>query len=253
MAGSRSPEVFVESFAKGLSVLLSFDEGHRSMTLSEAAERTGLTRAAARRFLLTLVELGYAEQERTHFRLTPRVLLLGQAFLRSSSIADLSRPILERLTTELEESVSVAVLDELDVLFIALNQSRRLMSPVVSIGARLPAVATSLGRAILAFDPRGPDIVAKAPLVRFTARTITSRTKLRAAVATVREEGFAVGDEEYEEGFRSLSVPVRDRTGRVVAAMNVSGSVHRSSVAEMKRRFLPPLRDAARELGELIG
>ena len=176
---SRSPETFVESFEKGLRVIASFDAQHASMTLSEVAERTELTRAATRRLLLTLVELGYAEQADRQFNLTPHVLLLGQAYLRSSSLPDLAMPFLERVSRELGESSSLAVLDESDIVYVARNQTKRIMTTDLAIGARLPAASTSMGRVLLAFDPRGDEVLTRATLKKHTERTIIRKNKLR--------------------------------------------------------------------------
>jgi IclR family pca regulon transcriptional regulator len=249
---SRDGETFVESFEKGLRVISAFDGQHASMTLSEVAERTGLTRAAARRLLLTLVELGYAEQNEKHFRLTARILLLGFAYLRSSSLPDLALPFLQRVSNELGESSSIAVLDGYDIVYVARNQTKRIMTVDLGVGARLPAVFTSMGRVLLAHHPSADALLASMTLVRHTQSTVTSKTRLRAILVDVRASGFCLVDQELEEGLRSLAVPVTDRAGRVVAAMNVSGQANRVTVEKMKHGFLPVLRRAAGDLGEIL-
>jgi IclR family pca regulon transcriptional regulator len=249
---SRSPETFVESFEKGLRVIAAFDAHHASMTLSEVAEHAKLTRAAARRLLLTLVELGFAQQDDRQFNLTPRVLQLGQAYLRSSALPDLAMQFLERVSKELGESSSLAVLDETEIVYVARNQTKRIMTTDLAIGARLPAASTSMGRVLLAFDPRGDQMLARATLKKHTERTIVAKNKLRSLLSEVRSRGYALVDQELEEGLRSIAVPVTNRSGRVVAAMNVSGQANRVTLDHMKRSFLPTLLRAAADLGALL-
>ena len=252
MVKPRSPETFVESFEKGLRVITAFDAQHPAMTLSEVAGRTELTRAAARRLLLTLVELGYARQEGGKFRLTARVLRLGAAYLRTSSLPELAHPILERVSGELGESSSLAVLDGADIVYVARNQTKRIMSADLAVGSRLPALHTSMGRVLLAAEPGLAEIIEHATLEKHTSRTVVSRRELLRRIKAAQASGFAVVDQELEEGLRSIAVPVRDRSGALVAAMNVSGQANRVSVDDMKRAFLPVLRQAAAELEELL-
>jgi len=249
---ARSPETFVESFEKGLRVIAAFDAQHAKLTLSEVAEQTQLTRAAARRLLLTLVELGYAEQTDRHFNLTPRVLLLGQAYLRSSALPELATQFLERVSKELGESSSLAVLDGTEIVYVARNQTKRIMTTDLAVGARLPAASTSMGRVLLAFDARGDESLAKATLKKHTERTIVSKNKLRSILSETRAKGFALVDQELEEGLRSIAVPIKGGNGRVVAAMNVSGQANRVTIDQMKRSFLPALLRAAADLGALL-
>jgi IclR family transcriptional regulator, pca regulon regulatory protein len=248
----RSPETFVESFEKGLKVITAFDAQHRWMTLSEVAERTALTRAAARRFLLTLVELGFADQVDKQFRLTARVLLLGHAYLSSASLPDHATPVLEKVSRQLGESASVAVLDGTDIVYVARNQTSRIMKVDLVVGTRLPAVATSMGRVLLAYDSRRDEVVARAELQRFTERTVVSRSKLKAILQDVREAGYALVDQELEVGLRSLAVPLRNRSGQVVAAMNLSGQAFRITLDDLRRTFLPVLQRAAAELQPVL-
>ncbi len=248
----RSPETFVESFEKGLKVITSFDAHHRWMTLSEVAERTALTRAAARRFLLTLVGLGYAEQVDKQFRLTARVLLLGHAYLSSSSLPDHATRVLEKVSRQLGESASVAVLDGTDIVYVARNQTSRIMKVDLTVGTRLPAVATSMGRVLLAHDARRDEVLARAELQRFTDRTVVSRSKLKLILQEVRSAGYALVDQELEVGLRSLAVPLHNRSGQVVAAMNVSGQAFRITLDDLRRTFLPVLQRAAAELQPVL-
>jgi IclR family transcriptional regulator, pca regulon regulatory protein len=251
-AGPRSAETFVESFEKGLKVITAFDARHRWLSLSEVAQRAALTRAAARRFLLTLVALGYAEQEDRRFRLTARILLLGRAYLASSGLPELATPVLERVSEQLQESSSVAVLDGADIVYVARHQTKRIMTVDLGVGARLPAVATSMGRVLLAFHPRRDELLARVELAGHTPRTVTSKARLREVLDGVRAQGHALVDQELEEGLRSVAVPVRDRAGKVVAAMNVSSQASRVTLEALRRTFLPVLVRAAAELQPLL-
>ncbi|HEU4410934.1 MAG TPA: IclR family transcriptional regulator C-terminal domain-containing protein [Polyangiaceae bacterium] len=250
----RKDADFVGSFEKGLRVLRAFDAEHGAMTLSEVAERAGLTRAGARRFLLTLVELGYATSDGKHFSLTPRVLELGFAYLRALGLPQIVVPYLRRVSEELGESSSVAVLDDLHVVYVAREQTRRIMTTELGVGARLPACYTSMGRVLLAHlpPPERDERLARAELVAHTRHSLTSRAKLRAALAEARERGHCLVDQELEEGLRSLAVPLRDRQGRALAAMNVSAQANRVTVEAMRRTFLPALLRAAADVQQVL-
>jgi IclR family pca regulon transcriptional regulator len=244
----RPGETFVESFEKGLRVITAFDDQHTSMTLSEVAERTSLTRAATRRLLLTLVGLGYATLEGKQFSLTARVLRLGHAYLRASALPELAAPVLQRLSDALGESASLAVLDGLEVVYVARSAKQRIMSVNLGVGARLPALYTSLGRVLLASHPQRDALLAQAPLERHTARALTNRAKLREVLKDVAAKGHCVVDQELEAGLRSIAVPVADARGRVIAAMNVSAQANRVSLEELRTDVLPALLGAAAAL-----
>jgi IclR family pca regulon transcriptional regulator len=244
----RPNETFVESFEKGLRVLTAFDERHTAMSLSEVAERTQLTRAAARRLLLTLVGLGYATLEHKKFSLTARVLRLGHAYLQASALPALATPVLERLSDELGESASLAVLDGLEVVYVARAAKQRIMSVNLGVGARLPALYTSLGRVLVAAHGDREALVASAPLERHTERALTSRAKLREVLRETAARGHCVVDQELEAGLRSIAVPITDGNGRVVAAMNVSAQANRVSMDELRSDVLPALQRAANAL-----
>lgn len=217
------------------------------MTLTQVAERTELDRAAARRFLLTLVSLGYAKQDGKQFSLTPRVLELGFAYLSSLGLPAVMEPVLESVSEALDESASVAILDDLDVVYVARVQTRRIMSVGLGVGSRLPAVSTSMGRVLLAELP--PDDLAdrldRCTFEKATPRTIVGRRELEKRIADAKREGFAVVDQELEEGLRSIAVPVTNRGGEVVAAMNVGTLAGRTTKQTLLKRHLPVLRDAA--------
>jgi IclR family transcriptional regulator, pca regulon regulatory protein len=241
---------FVQSLERGLAVIRAFDADHPQLTLSEVARATGLTRAAARRFLLTLVELGYVRTDGRLFALRPRVLELGYAYLSSLSLPEVALPHLEALVAQVHESSSLSVLDGEDVVYVARVPTRRIMTVTINVGTRFPAYATSMGRVLLAAQPEDwfEEYLATAELRPLTRRTITDPGRLRAVVSRARGQGFALVDQELEEGLRSLAVPVHGEDGRVVAAMNVSAHASRGTSDAIRRALLPPLQEAARRL-----
>jgi IclR family pca regulon transcriptional regulator len=237
----------VQSLERGLSVIRAFDGEHRELALSDVARATGLTRAAARRFLLTLVELGYVHFEAGRFSLRPRVLELGFAYLSSLSLPEVAQPHMEALVAKINESSSISVLDDTDVVYVARVPTRRIMSITLAVGARLPAYPTSMGRVLLAALPE-PDLedrLARIDVRPLTPRTVKDRAGLRRVIDQVRKQGYAVVDQELEQGLRSAAVPIHDASGAVVAALNVSVHASRATVAELRARFLPPAREAA--------
>ncbi|WP_156761327.1 IclR family transcriptional regulator domain-containing protein [Microbacterium karelineae] len=244
---------FVQSLARGLSVIRAFDAEHAALTLSEVAQRAGLARAAARRFLHTLVELGYVRESGRDFALTPRVLELGYSYLSALSLPEIVHPHLERLSREVDESVSAAVLDGSDIVYISRVPTRRIMSVGITIGTRFPAHATSMGRVLLAHLPTAErEAALSMPLEAYTDRTVADPRILAEELERIRERGFAIVDGELEEGVRSVAAPVRGRGGHVVAAVNVSTSSSRVDLDRLEGAFLPALRDAVRGIeGEL--
>jgi IclR family pca regulon transcriptional regulator len=243
-AAEETPERstgYVQSLDRGLAVIRAFDAEHRQLTLSDVARRTGLTRAAARRFLHTLVEIGYVEADGRLFSLRPRVLELGYAYLSSISLPELCRMHLQRLAAEVGESVSVSVLDGTDVVYVARVASNRIMSVDLSVGARLPAYATSMGRVLLAGLPADEVEDHLGELRSLTRYTITDREHLLEELAKVRAKGWAMVDEELEEGLRSMAAPIRDRSGAVVAAVNMSTAARRGPSSALISDLLPHL------------
>ncbi|WP_369375574.1 IclR family transcriptional regulator C-terminal domain-containing protein [Promicromonospora sp. Populi] len=240
----------MQSLERGLAVIRAFDKERRSLTLSDVARETGLSRASARRFLHTLVELGYVATDGREFTLRPALLDLGFAYLSSLTLPEIAAPHLEELSQEVSESSSVAVLDGADIVYVARVATHRIMSAAIRVGTRFPAYATSMGRAILAFaeaDALDAYLAAAAPsnrLAPLTARTITELPLLRAELARVREQGWALVDQELEDGLRSVAAPLRDGAGRVVAAVNVSAPVRRGDVDTLVQQLLPPLLKA---------
>jgi IclR family pca regulon transcriptional regulator len=245
---------YVLSLARGLQVIEAFHERPNGLTVSEAAARTGLSRASVRRLLITLESLGYAEHKDSTFRLTSRILRLGFSLLSSSSLAGLSLPVLEQLSAHIRESCSVSVLDGSEIVYVARSAPKRVMTIDLGVGSRLPAYCTSMGRVLLSALPAADldRYLAQTELRPFTARTVGRRDELLALLAGVREEGYALVDEELELGLRSIAVPVVSQTGRVVAAMNSGVHAARVSRDELVERILPPLRDHARMLGQML-
>jgi IclR family transcriptional regulator, pca regulon regulatory protein len=234
---------FVQSLARGLSVIRAFDAEHPELTLSEVARRAGLTRAAARRFLMTLETLGYVRSDARAFTLTPRILELGFSYLSASTLPEIAQPHLERLSRDVDESVSAGVLDEADIVYVARVPTRRIMSVRITIGTRFPAYATSIGRALLAGlpDAEAEAVLDASDLRPLTDRTIADRAELLAELARVREQGWAVVDGELEPGLRSIAVPLHGRDGTVIAAINVSSSSTRESTEHQIERYVPAL------------
>ena len=234
---------FVQSLERGLAVIRAFDEHNPELTLSDVARSTGLTRAAARRFLLTLADLGYVRTDGRWFTLSPRILELGYAYLSSLSLPEVAEPHLERLVAEVHESSSVSVLDGEDIVYVARVPTARIMTVSINVGTRFPAYATSMGRVLLSQLPEEEleAYLGRAELMPLSPRTVTSPEALRAELAKVRSQGWALVDQELEEGLRSIAAPIRDRRGRTVAAVNLSAHASRMSIERGRRELVPPL------------
>ncbi|MEA5455950.1 IclR family transcriptional regulator C-terminal domain-containing protein [Sinomonas sp. JGH33] len=246
---------FVQSLARGLAVIRAFDADHQEMTLSEVAARTELTRATARRFLHTLVELGYMRTDGRLFALTPLVLQLGYAYLSGQQLPELAQPFLEDLSHREGESTSMAILDGTDIVYLARIHTRRIISVGISPGTRFPAHATSMGRVLLAaLQPAELDAYfATARLEQLTPRTLTSREAIEAELARVRTQGYAVVDQELEVGLRSVAVPVLGADGRTVAAINLALSARLDGDEDRNAevaRLVPELRKAAADIAD---
>lgn len=244
MAAEPPDRDHMAALEKGLAVIECFDTEHDRLTIADVARATDLSRAAARRCLLTLTKIGYAEFDGKFFRLTPRVLRLGYAWLSSTALPQLIQPFLERLSEETHESSSASLLDGHEIVYIARSAQRRIMSVGLSVGSRLPAFCSSMGRVLLA--ARSPDearalILAGKPRAR-TPRTVTEPAALMTILAQVRAQGHCIVDQELELGLVSLAMPLLNARGEVVAAFNLSGQVQRTSAAEMAAQFLPRMR-----------
>ncbi len=246
---------FMTSLARGLIVIQAFTQQHPQMTISQLSLRTGLSRAAVRRCLYTLSKLGFAgSDDGSRYSLRSRMLTLSHTFTASNTLATAAQPVLERMSSTYRESFSVATLDGEDIVYIARSSVSRVMSVDLHIGSRLPAYCTSMGRVLLAWLPSDQleTYLAHVVLTPHTTRTVNSVEKLRGLLRSTRRNGFALCDQEYEVGLRSLAVPVYAPSGRAVATLNLSGNAPRLSVIEMQTRFLSPLRAAANELGAFL-
>ncbi|MBO0867966.1 MAG: helix-turn-helix domain-containing protein [Micromonosporaceae bacterium] len=252
-AGGPAPGAeFVQSLDRGLAVIRAFDAEHTELTLSEVARITGLTRASVRRFLHTLVELGYMRSNGRHFSLRPKILELGYAYLSSLGLPEVAMPHLEHLVERTHESSSVSVLDGDEVVYVARVPTKRIMRIAISVGTRFPAFATSMGRVLLAGQPDGwlDGYLGSADLHRFTRHTIVDAEQLRLELVRIQRQGWAMVDQELEEGLRSLAAPIRDERHRVVAAINVSAHAGRGSPEAMRAEFLEPLLATAKLIEE---
>jgi IclR family pca regulon transcriptional regulator len=225
------------------------------MTISQLSMKTGLSRAAVRRCLYTLTKLGFAgAEDGSRYSLRPRMLTLSHTYTASNTLSSAAQPILERMSAALRESFSVATLDGEDIVYIARTSVSRVMSVDLHIGSRLPAYCTSMGRILLAYLPAEQleSYLAKVVLTPYTTRTVNSIEKLRLHLRNIRRNGYAICDQEYEVGLRSLAVPVYSPAGRAVATINLSGNAQRMSVLDMQTRYLPHLRNAASELSVFL-
>jgi IclR family pca regulon transcriptional regulator len=239
----------VQSLDRGLAVIRALSIP-TAQTLSEVARSTGLTRASARRFLLTLERLGYVRQTDGRFGLTPQVLELGHAYLTSLTLPDLAGPHLSHLVEQVHESSSVSILEGGDVVYVARVQARRIMSVTISVGTRFRAHETSMGRVLLAGlgEAERARVLAGISFEALTPRTIVTAEALAAELDRVARQGFALVDQELELGLRSIAAPIRDAGGAVIAAVNLSVPAATLSPAEMRSRLLAPLLHTAAEI-----
>lgn len=254
-AAPRPGDSYVQSFARGLEVIRSFSAGAPRQTLTDVAARTGLTRAGARRILLTLQTLGYVASDGKLFQLTPRILDLGFAYLSSMPIWNLAEPVMEGLVDEVKESCSAAVLDGTDIVYVLRVPTRKIMKIGLGVGSRLPAYCTSLGRMLLADLPDEEArrlLRASHPQPR-TRHTITDVDALLAKVQQARRQGWCQVNQELEEGLVSLAAPITNGAGRTIAALNISGQANRTGARAMQESMLPPLLRAARTISALVG
>jgi IclR family transcriptional regulator, pca regulon regulatory protein len=249
-AVGERPREFIQSLERGLAIICTFGPKSPEQTVSEVASTTKLTRATARRFLITLTELGYVETDGRRFRLTPHVLDLGYSFLSGLGLPDVALPHLERLVAEVDEASEAAVLDGEDIRYIVRVPSTTIMTLAINVGGRMPAHATSMGKVLLAGlpEPALEEFLRTAKLERQLKRTITDPGVLRTELTRVREQGYAIVDQELEEGLIAIAVPVRDRAGRVVAAINLSTHVARRTIESLRAELLEPLQRAARSI-----
>jgi IclR family transcriptional regulator, pca regulon regulatory protein len=245
------PKDLIVGLEKGLAVLSLFNAGRSRLTIAEAARLAALSRAAARRVLLTLVHTGYLATDGKFFTPTARVLRLSGGFLVAQSIPGRVQPLLDALSRQTGESSSAAIIDGDEIVYVARSATRRIMSVDLGVNSRLPAHATSMGRALLAFQPEQDQqrFLGRAPFPRLTSRTITDADGLRREFARIREKGYALVDEELELGLRSLSVPVIEVAGPPLIAINISVAAAQMSALDMREKLLPLLLEAAKAVG----
>jgi IclR family pca regulon transcriptional regulator len=245
---------FMTSLARGLAVVQAFSDSRKPQTIAQISQKTGIPRAAVRRCLYTLQQLGYVDAELNNFSLRPKILTLGYSYLSSTPLTVSSQPYLNAISAQLGESCSLAVLDDGEVLYVARSAASRVMSVALNTGSRLPAYCTSLGRVMLAhLTPQELDAYfARARLKPMTDKTVTNQKRLREILAGVRQDGYAINDEELELGLRSIAVPVRGASGQVLAALNVGAQAGRVSADRMRQEFLPVLQRGAQDLAVLL-
>jgi IclR family pca regulon transcriptional regulator len=253
----RSDSEYVQGVERGFAVIKAFSAEAPSLTIAQVAARTKLTRAVARRYLMTLEKLGYVSHESGLFFPTPRLLDLGYTYLASLTVADIAQPFLDKVLRQLAsaESSSLAVLDGHECVYVARAATKRIISSNLAVGSRLAAHATALGKVLLAYLP-ADDLdryFDTAPLEPHTSRTICDRAKLRRALRKVRDQGWAFADEEFVVGRRTIAAPVFDRTSRVTAAVNVAAAVALVSTRELLEQHLPVLMAGAREISRALG
>lgn len=245
---------FVRALARGLAVIESFNRGEPAATLSDVARRTALSRGTAARLLKTLETLGYVRSDGRFFMLQPRALKLGYAYLSSQPLWRMAQPMLETIAHETGEICSLAILDETEIVYVSWVSATRVTWDFIGAGGRLPAFCTSMGRALLAGQPKPvvDDILARSELVARTPRTITDIRRLHAMIDAVRRNGYATQDEEVEPGQRAIAVPVHDQSGLTIAALNITVAAHRYTLKAMTERALAILLREAEKLGEAV-
>ena len=251
---TKPGDSYVQSFARGLQVVRSFSAEAPRQTLSEVAERAGLTRAGARRILLTLQTLGYVKTDGRWFQLTPRILDLGYAYLSSMPIWNLAEPVVETLVDTVKESSSVAVLDGTDIVYVMRVPTHKIMKISLGIGSRLPAFCTSLGRVLLSGlgDEEVVHRLNRSDRKAFTRYTEPSVDGLLAKIQEVRRQGWSIVDQELEEGLISVSAPIYSADRQIGAAINISGQANRTGIQDVIEHILPPLRQAAQEITRML-
>lgn len=250
----RGSDAFVEAFAKGLAVIAAFGDSADGLSMAEVAKRTSITRAGVRRMLLTLVMLGFAEERESRFFLTPRVLRLGYAYLSSLSLREIAQPAIEKLARECDEIVAVTVLDGDDVTYVARAEPSSVLRRSLTVGSRIPAFCTSMGRVLLAalLEEELDTRLARMPRPAFTRRTITDVGRLKQEIAQARSRGWCFASEELELGACGIAAPIRDGKGKTVAALNISTNLGRYTEKAFTKQFRPLLLDLAGQLSRSL-
>jgi IclR family pca regulon transcriptional regulator len=254
IADLKPGDGYVQSFARGLEVIRSFSATAPRQTLTEVAGRSGLSRAGARRILLTLEALGYVRSEGKLFSLTPRILDLGFAYLSSMPIWNLAEPVMEALVEQVKESCSAAVLEGTDIVYVLRVPTHKIMSISLGMGSRLPAYCTSMGRMLLSALPEAElmQCLAASERTARTKHTVTGMEDLVARIAQVRKQGWSLVNQELEEGLVSMAAPITNRAGDMVAALNISGQANRTSAKAMQETMLPQLLAAAQTMSRML-
>ena len=245
----------MQGLERGFAVIRAFGSEGRGVTVTEVATRTGLTRAVARRYLLTLQDLECVMQSGPTYTLTPKILELGFTYVSSLDFVKFAQPWMEAVVDKLRETCSLGVLDGNDVIYVGRVPAKRIMSINLVIGSRLPAHATSMGKVLLAYlDSDSLEaFLSRSPLVRLTAQTICEPSRLRQHVLEIRGRGYAISDQETEDGIRTIAVPVFNRMNQALAAINVSSHAARVSTRDVRRMYLPILAEAARDITRALG
>jgi IclR family transcriptional regulator, pca regulon regulatory protein len=245
---------WIAGLEKGLQLIEAFDDEHPRLTSSQAGERCGMTRTAARRYLLTLTHLGYVASDGKLFWLTPRMLRLGQAYIESARLPRIVQPFLQRVTAGTQEIAYVSVLDDEEIVYVARSGSNRNMNTGFLLGSRAQAQATSAGMIFLAMmeSERQEHWLANRTLKSYTSFTITDRDKLKRELSIVRSRGWALSEQQLEITMRGVAVPLIDRNGDLIAALNVTMPIGGEASADAVKRVLPVLLQTARSLQNLI-
>lgn len=245
---------FVTAFARGLAVIRTFEKGADRLTLSQVAARTNLTRGSARRFLLTLEALGYVTQDGNTFRLSPKVLDLGYSYLSSLPLWEKAQPFMKEIVDTIDESCSLGVLDEGEVVYIARVPPRHIYTIHMQVGARMPAYVNAMGRVLLSAlsDEELDGYFAKLQPKRLTPRTIMDVSEIRRIVIDARVKGYVITEDEVYEGRRSVAAPIRNREGQTIASINISAMDSRANRRTFEKKFLPLLNRAAELIGQSL-
>ena len=244
---------FVQSLEKGLKVLLAFSQEKKAMTLSEVAEKTQLSRAAARRFLLTFSHLGYMISDGKYFSLMPKVMDLGYNYISSMDIIEIAKPFMVELSKEVEESCSIGLIENKDIVYIVQEQVSRVMTISLKVGSRLPAHLTSMGRMILAMNEKlQSDLFEKFEYNQLTENTISDKDTLKAELDKIKLQGYAFVDQELEVGLRAISTPIFSKNDKVNYALTILSPTNRYTQVEMVNRFLEPMLQACKGISDIL-
>ena len=245
---------YVVALARGLAVMSAFTQETQQMTVADVAKRVDLSRAAVRRSLITLQALGYIESDGKYYQIAPKVLTLAQAYLLTSPLPRVSQPFLERASETLHESCTISILQGHDVIYVARSRRKRVSALLRDVGAHLPAYCTSMGRVLLAALPdRDLDgLLSGVKFVQHTPFTVVGATKLKRIIKTVREQEFCISDQEFEFDLRTIAVPVRNASGRTIAALTATTRASETPERRLLEEFLPVLREIAAEMRPLL-